>query len=134
MAFSFQILEDGPRNLVVHVQGVSTTNPADLLVDVSSLSTDPTTKAPCTRVSLREVSYDVGVDDPQAGTANVTLFWDATVDTQFLLMTSGSGQSICWDHLGGVNNPMGAGATGDVLLSSTGGLFSITLKFRKKYN
>lgn len=133
MAFTVQIIDDGPRNLVVHVQGTSPTA-AGMLVDVSTLSTEPTTKALCRRVGLREVHYDVGADDLELNSSLVTLSWDATTDVVFLQMSSGSGQTRCWEAVGGIPNPMTApGSTGDVVLDSTGALFNITLKFRKYY-
>ena len=122
MANVIQVLEDSARNYVIKITGTAP-DVAALIVDVSALAT------PCTRVKLVEAQYDIGT-----GTV-ATLLWDATTDVTLITMTEGPGQTLCWQHLGGINNPNAAGSTGDVLLTTTGtAVYTLTLWFVKKYN
>lgn len=128
MAFTVQVLEDGPRNYVIKVVGTAA-DAAALLVDVSTLSKDPTYGKDPVRVRLNEVKYDIGV-----GTT-AQLLWDATTDVSVITLSEGPGQSLCFNDTGGINNPMtAAGSTGDVLLTTTGtGAYTLVLYFIKKY-
>lgn len=114
-----QVLEQGPRNLVLNV--ITEADAAFLLVDVSAL--DPA----CVEVRLDRVTYDA----PPAGLA--TLAWDATAAVNFLSLSEGNGQTQCYKKIGGIWNNAGAGKTGDVLLTATAGIHMV-LHFVKKYN
>lgn len=128
MAFVTQVLEDGARNYVIKVTGTAP-DAAVLLVDVSTLSKDPTYLRDCVRVRLDEVKYDIAT-----GTT-VQLLWDATTDVVLMNLSEGPGQSLCFRDAGGINNPMvAAGSTGDVMITSTGAaVYSLVLYFTKKY-
>lgn len=122
MANVIQVLEDSARNYVIKITGTAPDVTA-LIVDVSALAT------PCVRVRLNEIQYDVG-----PGTT-ATLLWDATTDVTLITLTEGPGQTLCFRHLGGINNPNAAGSTGDVLLTTTGtAIYTIVAWFVKKYN
>lgn len=117
---NIQVLEEGPRNLVIKVDGTGGDSAAPL-VDVSALN------PACTRVRLMKAKYDV------SGTAAlVTLLWDATAAVPIIYMSSGPGQELCFHKEGGITNNAGAGVTGDVLITSTASTnFSLVLWFAK---
>lgn len=117
---NIQILEQGPRNLVLKVDGTGG-DTAQLIADVSALS------PPCEELRLMRATYDV---DGTAGL--VSILWDATADVTALTMSTGSGQTMCFKKIGGLINNAGAGKTGDVLLTSTATTnFTVVLHFRK---
>lgn len=128
MAFTVQVLEDGARNYIIKVTGTAT-DAAALLVDVSTLSKDPTYNRDCVRVRLDELKYDI------APAVSAQLLWDATTDVPVWTMTEGPGQSVCFKDAGGINNPMvAAGSTGDVMLTTTGAAsYNFVAYFTKKY-
>lgn len=93
---AMQILEEGPRNLVVKFDGAGPHT-----VDVSALT------PPCSRIHILRIWEDL----PTAGT---TLSWDATVPV--LAWQSGAhAESFDFEVFGGLNNNAGAGITGDVI-------------------
>ena len=106
MAFTSQVLVDGPRNYVIKIAG-TTSDASALLVDVSTLN------PPCEKVRLDQISYDIGVG------CIVSLLWDATADVTAITLSEGPGQTMCFKNIGGIQNDAGAGVTGDVLLTST---------------
>lgn len=126
MTTTVQILEQGPRNLVLNVLCTAAPDAAFLLVDVSTLS------PPCDEVRLDCVNYDAAV-----GTV-ATLLWDATTDVPFLTLSEGNGHTRKFSKVGGITNNAGAGVTGDVLLTTAGvsatAPISMVLHFVKKYN
>lgn len=126
MAVSVQILEQGPRNLVLNVMCTAAPDTDFLLVDVSTLN------PPCDEVRLDLCNYDAAV-----GTV-ATLSWDATTDVPFLSISEGNGHTRKFKKVGGITNNAGAGVTGDVLLTTLGvsatAPISMILHFVKKYN
>lgn len=122
MAASNQILVDGIRNVVT--KHVFTYDAADetavTKVDVSALVGAPST------VKINKIHYNVfGM--------TVQLLWDATADVPIVAL-QGDG---CMDltGFGGLYNNAGAGVTGDIQFTTTGGAagdsYSIILEMQK---
>lgn len=119
MAFSTIVVEEGQRNLVLQVIGAAPADVAAVLVDVSALN------PPCQGVRLMRVSYDV---EPAE---TVLLEFDGGQD--FLTISEGSGQTICYKKIGGIpNRNAGGSSNGDVLITSAAGNYSMTLHFVKQ--
>lgn len=94
---AMQILEEGPKNLVVKFVGAATDT-----VDVSALN------PPCDELTILEIIYDMPAD-----AAPSVISWDATVDVVALSL-NGHAQTHCFKFFGGLQNDAGAGKTGDV--------------------
>lgn len=94
-----QIIEDGPRNVVVKVTAPAAET--GTAIDVSTLT------PPCGRVNIFRVWYST------LDVNEVVLLWDATADVEALRL-HGS-QDFCFDKFGGITNNAGAGVTGDLL-------------------
>lgn len=47
------------------------------------------------------------------------LEWDQTTDSPIASFDPAHTQELCFEHFGGVKNPNGSGATGDILLTTT---------------
>ena len=113
-ALTSQVIQDGPRNAVLKFTNVSdgTGQAAAVLVDVSSLSSDPLTKQVCNGVTLQSISYsNVGM--------GVELLWDATTNVPLLnLLQNWADQADFSDY--GIPNNSGTGRTGDILVTTTG--------------
>lgn len=107
-----QIIEQGPRNLVIHVSGTE----AGYLVDVSALA------PPCQEMRLQKIQYDVA---PTAGTLTVT--WDATAP---ILAWEGHGHQGVHDFIefGGIKNNTTAGKTGDAIIACADATATIWFK------
>jgi hypothetical protein len=107
-----QILEDGPRNVVVKIDDTGTNS--GIAVDVSALV------PACTQVRIDRVWFSC----PDAG--GCTLAWDATTDVTAI--TLNETQDFCFSEFGGLTNNAGAGVTGDVLYTGFGtGAFTVVL-------
>lgn len=114
-----QVIEEGPRNYIIHVNGAGGDTLANI-VDVSALN------PPCTRVRLLKLLYNF---DP-AGTAE--LFWDATTDVSIMNVFGGNDADMCFEDFGGIPNNAGVGVTGDVLLTTKATTpYSMVLHFVK---
>lgn len=121
-AVTTQTIIDGARNAVVKLTNLSdgTGEGAVKKVDASDLSGSPAT------VKIRRVHYNVSG-------MSVTLLWDATSDVTALIL-QGDG---CMDFsaFGGLPNNGGDGATGDILLTTSGHTsgdsYSIVLELEK---
>ena len=128
-----QILVDGPRNVVVKLDGVLDT--ADIasttLVDPALLSAIDAHGTLPTRLIVDKISYNM----EQGLAAN--LFWDATTPVLFATMVS-SGDDLEFKKFGGVYNTEATGVTGKILYSTQGWSagtilsFNIILEMRKK--
>lgn len=46
------------------------------------------------------------------------LEWDQTTDYQIASFDPSNTQELCWKSFGGIQNPNGSGATGDILLTT----------------
>ena len=103
-----QTLEEGVRNLVLQLTGVSDGAGSETLVkkvDVSELT------PACESVKVRKISgsVDFGI---------VELWWDALTPVKFAEL-SGT-VDLDYSFVGGLTNHAGGGKTGDMLLSTVG--------------
>jgi hypothetical protein len=112
---AMQILEEGPRNLVISFTGAGPDT-----VDVSALS------PPCEELRILKVIYDC----PNEVTAPTTLEWDATVDVTALSL-HGHSETMCFESFGGLVNNAGAGVTGDVIVTKGDASTSLIVHFKK---
>lgn len=118
-----QTILDGPRNVIIKVDGLGPESDAKILT-VSNLS------PPCTRVRLYRITYNL----EDSGTAtDFQLLWDATTPLLLINLYGGNDADMDFSSFGGLPNNAGAGVTGDVLLD--GGLsnapYSMVLHFIK---
>lgn len=108
VAATTQIIEQGPRNLIVQLSGLGDGSGNEnkvIKVDVSALT------PACSRVKIMKIdgAIEFGVVD---------LYWDALVPVKFASLTG----SVDLDYSkgGGLNNPKPNGWSGDLLLSTNG--------------
>lgn len=115
-----QIINDGPRNLVIKVDGTGAETNTKI-VDVTTLN------PPCTTLSLASIVYSL------APAAAMQLLWEATADVVAWNLFGSGGVVAPFMLTSGIPNNAGAGITGNVLL--TGGAastnYSIYLEFLK---
>ena len=104
-----QILSDGPRNVVVSVDGPFTLNRANL------------SGAP-QRLTLEKLWYDTGT------ATDVVVSWEATVNA--LAWKCTGTHALDFTEFGGIVNDAGAGVTGNVVFAGTG-VFSVVAQFKK---
>jgi len=113
-ALTSQVIQDGPRSAILKFTNISdgTGQAAAVLVDVSSLSSDPLTNQVCNGVTLQSISYsNVGM--------GVNLLWDANANVPLInLLQNWSDQLDFSDY--GIPNNSGTGRTGDILITTTG--------------
>lgn len=114
MAFTAQVLENGPRNYVVHVVGTGAQAATDL-VDLATL--DP----PANHLRLNKVVYDVGV----GGVFTINFGTDAVVN-----LTEGNGQMLCYNKFGGINDINGPSNAQFVFTGAS--TYTVTAHFVKK--
>lgn len=122
------VVVDGDRNYVIHLQNVSdgTGESAVKKVDISTLTfSDGRTP---TMLKLMEVQYAI------QGFTYVQLLWDATTDDEIVTLPVGSGV-LSFDGVGGLADPQTTGTTGDVFLTTagaaSGATYDITLVLKK---
>lgn len=128
-----QILQDGPRNLVVRLTGVLDTSDvaATSLVTLANLSAVDAAGSAPTRLIVDKISYNV--ESPLA----VHLAWDATTDVTFASLVN-SGDDLEFAKFGGLYNTEATGATGAIMYSTQGWSagailsFNVILEMRKK--
>lgn len=105
-------LIDGPRNFVVLVNILgdgSGDETNTLLIDRSTFSGTDTLETAVARL------------EGDCGGFAATLSFDATTDLVFARLPDTQWFTHCWEDIGGVSsNKAGAGANGDILLSTTG--------------
>jgi len=104
-----QILADGPRNVIVAIDGAFT-------LDLALLSGAPT------RVTLEKLWYDTGA------VTDVLASWQATVNVPLWKCTGT--HVLDFTLFGGIFNDAGAGVTGNVIFAGTG-VFSLVAQFKK---
>lgn len=123
------VIEDGPRNYVVRLQGTTdaTDNESAVTkVDISNL-TGPEGKAGLapTKFAVKKIKWNTSF-------GSVILLFDATADDEIASLT-GEGEMVFDPPF---NDPQSAGATGDIKLTTTGGaandVYDITLHLIKK--
>ena len=122
---STQVLQDGARNTTVKITGVLDTSNVS-----STVIVDPANFFP-TPTQFRIDHLDYSISDP----LEVRLLWDATTPVD-ILPIAGRGKMSFWSF-GGLQNNGGAGATGKILLETTGYtsgilVFSVVLELVKQ--
>jgi hypothetical protein len=112
-SFTTQILEEGPRNVVIKLVAVLDTSNQSLAtaVDLSTLNQGGTGPTP-TAVRIDMVDYSI---TDQLG---VQFLWDATADVVALALVGR--EDMNFKSFGGVTNNAGAGKTGNILVQTTG--------------
>lgn len=115
-----QIINDGPRNLVIKVDGTGAETNTKI-VDVTTLN------PPCTTMSLASIVYSL------APAAAMQLLWEATADVVAWNLFGSGGVVAPFMLTSGIPNNAGAGVTGNVLLSGGAAStnYSIYLEFLK---
>lgn len=106
-----QIIANGPRNLVLKYTIAGTTGDAAAvaLVDVSALDANIGVNG----LTLMSAAWGLTGFSCQ-------LLWDATTDIPIIQMPSDSADEQDYSKFGGIKNNAGAGATGDVMFTTTG--------------
>ncbi len=111
---SVTVIEDGPRNYIIHLLGISDgTGETDVVkVDLSTVGgTNPASPASPVSLAIRDIQYDV------QGFSNIKMQFGATANTPFALMTL-AGMTEFEPPL--LADSAAAGFTGDILLTSVG--------------
>lgn len=108
-----QILEEGPRNVIIKIAGVLDTSDQALTtaIDVSTINQGGKGPTPDT-VRIDHIDYSI------SDQLEVQLWWDATTDV-IIMPIAGRGRMTFW-NFGGLTNNAGAGKTGNVLIKTTG--------------
>ena len=75
-------------------------------------------------LSLRSIQYSTSVP--------VTLLWDATAKVPFLVVTGNGKLDFTQDSRGSLLNDAGVGVTGDVLVTTAAGSYTLIATFRKE--
>lgn len=130
-AVNVRVLQNGPKNYVVRLLCTSDgTGESDVVkIDKSALvngfNVEPSMlKLCCIEWSIQGFSY-------------VALEWDHATDDPIINMGSGNGWHD-YEAAGNLPDPLSAGGTGDILLSSFGAIagatYDILAKFRKAEN
>lgn len=123
-----RIVNDGPRNHIVRLTNLSdgTGESAVVKIDISTLAMADG-RVPG-RMAIDEIQYSI------QGFTAVRLFFDADTDDEIAIL-SGDGTKV---FPGGLTDPLTAGATGDVILTTegeaAGATYDITIVARKKNN
>ena len=113
-AVTVQTLVDGPRNVILKVEGVLDTSNASAveLIDPATLSAIDLHGQLPTKLRIDKIVYDV------SSPLNAVLLWDATTDVEIIKL-SGYGEFDA-SKFGGLVNNAGSGITGKILLTTTG--------------
>ena len=110
---AMQIIEEGPRNLVINFTGAGPDT-----VDVSALS------PPCEELRIMKIIYD------SDAATDTTLAWDATTDVTAVTLHAHS-ETLCFESFGGIPNNAGAGVTGDVIVTKGAADTFLVVHFKK---
>ena len=127
---SVTVIEDGPRNYIIHLVGLSDgTGETDVTkVDISTLGgPNPANGQPPASLAIKDIQYDI------QGYTSITLAFGATADETFARLTLASLTEF--EPL--LNADRGAaGFTGDIILTSNGailgGTYDIVLRMVKQ--
>ena len=126
-----QIINDGPRNLILKytIAGTSGDAASVKLVDVSDFVDANGTALGANSLTL------MGVDSSLTG-FSCKLEWDATTNIDLIELPADDDLSVDYKRIGGIKDDSGAGSTGDVMFTTTGYTASgdgghIYLKFKK---
>jgi len=129
--FNLQTLLDGPRNVVIKVDGIlDTSDQASTTIADPALMAGIDFSGAQKALKLRLKEIDFIIEDA----LTVNLYWDATAPV--LLQSYNGRGDACYNDFGGLNNNAGAGVNGKVLLSTEGWTagtksFSLVLRFIK---
>jgi hypothetical protein len=120
-----QVLNNGPRNLVVKytIAGTTGDTATGILVNASDFGLGANS------LTLMEV-------DASLTGFSCNLLWDATANVALVEIPSDDPVSDDFSEFGGIKNNSGAGSTGDVLFTTTGYTAAgdggtIVLRFKK---
>lgn len=119
-----QIIQDGPRNVVVKIEGILDTS--DL---ASTVAVDPATLAGMDNTGTIK-ALGLIVDRIQFSVEDlleVRLAWDATTPVRIVELTGRGTEK--YERFGGLNNNSGAGRTGKILISTQGWVAAAVLSF-----
>jgi len=114
-AVTIQTLIDGPRNVVLKVDGYIDTSDyavADLINPATLSAIDNATGALATQLRIDRIIYTV--DEGLC----VTLWWDATADVRIIDLVKAGHQEL--SNFGGFTNNAGSGKTGKIQISTEG--------------
>jgi hypothetical protein len=121
---NIQVLDDGPRNYIIKVQGkVDTSDIANTVIaDIATvMAMDPTSNLKPATFQVREIQFSI--EDLLA----VNLLWDATTPVKIEGLT-GRGK-MDFHRFGNLRNNAGAGVTGKILLATQGWVAAAVLDF-----
>ena len=107
-AVTTQIIENGPRNLVMKFTNVSDGTGESAVVKVDASTFTPTLTA---SLKVRRIEYNI------TGGA-VRMLWDATTDITFAYLTGYGNMDL--DFTQGIVNNAGSGNTFDILFTTSG--------------
>ena len=121
---TIQTLMDGPKNVVLKVDGLLDTSDVSLatLVDPATLSAIDDEGHLATKLRIDKIVFNV------EDLLTVNLFWDATADVSIWHLV-GRGKLEFDKKYGGLQNNAGAGVTGKILYSTQGWSASAVLSF-----
>jgi hypothetical protein len=124
MAIAKKVLWDGNRKATVKANSLGTAATTEVLVDLSALTAGETAH----HFTIEEVWYSI------QGFEYINVLFDATTDVQALVL-SGDGY-MDFRPEGGLEDPYGTGATGDILITTPAAgvadTFEIKMTVRKK--
>lgn len=101
-----------------HRRKIRITNVSDATGESAVVKVD---KSALTAMNGLEPAYLI-IDEIEwsiQGFTSVRLFWDHTTDDEIAVLGTGSGYREYWSS-GGLKDPVSAGATGDILLTTAG--------------
>ena len=113
-ALTSQTIQDGARTAILKFTNISdgTGQAAATLVDVATLTADPSTGKACTGVTLQTITFsNIGM--------GVELLWDATADVPLLNLPQDWEDTIDFSAFGIPNNSAG-GKTGNINVTTVG--------------
>ena len=114
-SYTLQTLEDGPRNVVIKIDGILDTSDlgSTLVVDPSLLSDYDINGVKASQLRINRIVYDV----------------EDLLDVQLRIWNLvGRGKVDAWRY-GGINNNAGAGKTGKITMSTQGWSSGAVLSF-----
>jgi len=120
---SVQTLVDGPRHVVLKIDGVLDTSDlsSTLVIDPSTLSAMDINGVKASQLRIDRIIFDV------EDLLDVQLFWDATTPVRIWNLV-GRGK-IDARYYGGLQNNSGTGKTGKITMTTQGWVASATLSF-----
>jgi hypothetical protein len=122
-SYTLQTLEDGPRNVVIKIDGVLDTSDlsSTLVVDPSLLSDYDINGVKASQLRINRIVYDV------EDLLDVQLYWDASTPVRIWNLV-GRGKVDAWRY-GGISNNAGAGKTGKITMTTQGWSIGAVLSF-----